>query len=107
MLRGLENLIAAGAQLGRLRSAMETSPWSDCVKSSMMSMLHCLRAWWAQERSASSEDGTFCLEKNELRISCMSDVVPCFVICRRHKEGKMQHGGIERADGWRWTADRA
>ena len=76
MLRGLEYLIAAGAQLGRLRSAMETGPWSDCVESSMMSMLRRLRAWWAQQRSASSEDGTFCLEDSELRISCRSDVVP-------------------------------
>lgn len=45
---------------------METSPWSDGVESSIVSML---RPSWARQRPASSEDENWCLEGNELRVS--------------------------------------
>ena len=52
-LRVLHDLLLVGAQLGCLRSAMETSPWSDGVESSAVSML---RRSWVQQRPASSAD---------------------------------------------------
>lgn len=63
-MRFLHDLLPVGAQLGCLRSAMETSPAFDGVESSVVSML---RRWWVQQRPASSEDEKRCLESNELR----------------------------------------
>ena len=77
LLRGrpkaLENVIAVGAELGRLRSTMERGPWFDGAKSSIVSMLHRSRA---QQRLASSEDRSRGLESNGIRISCRSKAVP-------------------------------
>ena len=72
-LRALENLIAVGAQLGHLRSTMETGPWFDEAESSIVSMLHHSRA---QQRLASSGDRSRCLESNEIRISRRSNTGP-------------------------------
>ena len=63
-----------------------------------MPVLHSLRTGWAQQRSASSENRTFCLEDSELRVSCGSGCRAIFIICRKHKEGKVQDGGIIRED---------
>ena len=103
-MRGLGSLIAVGAQLGHLRPASETGPWSECVRSSVMCSL---RAGWAQERSAFSDEGSFCLEDSELRIPCRSDVEPCCLFVGSIRRGKVQDCGTERADIWTWTADRA
>lgn len=72
-LRGLYDLMPVGAQLGCLRSAMETGPWFDGVESSIVSMR---RRSWARQRPASSEEENRCFEGNELRVSCRGDVVP-------------------------------
>lgn len=77
LLRGrpkaLENVIAVGAQLGRLRSTMERGPWFDGAKSSIVSMLRRSRA---QQRLASSEDRSRGLESNKIRIFFRSNAVP-------------------------------
>lgn len=88
-MKGLENVIAVDAQLGRLRRALETDPWSECVKASVMSMLRSLRAGWAQQCSAFSEGRNFGLEDSELRISsCKSDVVPCLLFIGNMRRGR-------------------
>ena len=87
-MRGLENVLAVGAQVGRLRPALETGLWSESVESSVMAMLSSLRAGWAQQRSACSDEGTFCLEDNGLRISCRRDVVPCLTFIGSIRRGK-------------------